>query len=76
MKCPNPDCNRSIGLVSYRRAWSSKRYCSRQCRDALVTERPNVPHQDGTSRFAWLFLPPARIQSPKVAPAVVRVRTR
>jgi hypothetical protein len=78
MKCTNPDCNRSIGLVSYRRAWSSKRYCSRQCREALVTERPNVPHQDrsGMSRFAWLFLPPAENPSPKMAPAVVRVRTR
>jgi hypothetical protein len=78
MKCTNPDCNRGIGLVSYRRAWSSRRYCSRQCRDALVTERPDVPDQDrgGTSRFAWLFLPPARTQSPNAAPAVVRVRTR
>jgi hypothetical protein len=71
MKCVNPNCNRSIGLVSYRRAWSSKRYCSRQCRDA-----PKTLQRNGTSRFEWLLLPPVENPSAKVAPAVVRVRTR
>jgi hypothetical protein len=34
MKCSNPDCNRGIGLVAYRRGWFSKRrYCSKHCRD-------------------------------------------
>ena len=37
MKCSNPDCNRSIDLVAYRRGWFSKRrYCSTHCRDAFV----------------------------------------
>ena len=75
----NPNCNRSIGLISYRRGWSGKRrYCSRKCRDALVTEPPNESHQDwnGTSRLAWLFLPAPVKPSFKVTPAVVRSRTR
>jgi hypothetical protein len=39
MKCGNPDCNRDIGLVNYRRGWSStRRYCSMNCRDAVVTD--------------------------------------
>jgi hypothetical protein len=41
MKCSSPDCNRSIGLVAYRRGWFSKRrYCSRNCRDAVVAIAP------------------------------------
>jgi hypothetical protein len=41
MKCSNPDCNRGIGLVAYRRGWFSKRrYCSKHCRDAFVAHAP------------------------------------
>ena len=37
MKRSNPDCNRGIGLVAYRRDWFSKRrYCSKHCRDAFM----------------------------------------
>jgi hypothetical protein len=41
MKCSNPNCDHGIGLVAYRRGWSSKRrYCSRKCRDAFVANAP------------------------------------
>ena len=42
MRCSNPDCNRGIGLVAYRRGWSSKRYCTQLCRDAFVADAPNL----------------------------------
>ena len=43
MRCSNPDCNRGIGLVTYRRGWFSKRrYCSQQCRNAFVADAPNL----------------------------------
>ena len=43
MKCSNPDCNRGIGLVAYRRDWFSKRrYCSKHCRDAFMVDAPNL----------------------------------
>ena len=36
MKCSNPHCDRSIGLIAHQRGWLSKqRYCSRQCRDTF-----------------------------------------
>src|SRR5215471_3772538 len=39
MKCANPECNRGIGLVHYRRGWFNKRrYCSKNCRDAIVVD--------------------------------------
>jgi hypothetical protein len=47
MKCSNPDCNRGIGLVAYRRGWFSKRRCcSRNCRDAFVTDLPKRSEQE------------------------------
>jgi len=79
MKCSNPDCNRGIGLVSHWRGWSSKRrYCSRQCRDTLVTERPKQSQYErcATTYFEWLYLQPIEKLQPKLMPAVVRVRTR
>ena len=43
MRCSNPDCNRGIGLVAYRRDWFSKRrHCSTHCRDAFVADAPNL----------------------------------
>jgi hypothetical protein len=59
MKCSTPDCNRGIGLVCHWRGWFGKeRYCSRQCRDALVPERPKRVQQERsiTTYFEWLFL--------------------
>jgi hypothetical protein len=75
MRCSHPDCNRGIGLVSYRRGWFGKgRYCSRQCRDAFVAERQTQPRPDRrvTTYFEWLFLQPMTNLQPKLMPAVVR----
>jgi hypothetical protein len=79
MKCSNPDCNRNIGLVSHRRGWFGKRrYCSRQCRDVFVAERPRKSRQErsATTYFEWLFLQPIENPQLKPTPAIVRVRAR
>jgi hypothetical protein len=76
MKCAHPDCNRGIGLISYRRGWfgRGRRYCSRGCRDALVTERQKRPRQGRSpaTYFEWLFLQPIERAQPKLVPAVIR----
>ena len=72
MKCANPDCNRGLGLVSYRRGWFHKRrYCSMPCCDAFVVERPIRPQQDRsvTTYFEWLSL---QKPQPKLMLAVAR----
>ena len=46
MNCSNPNCNRGIGLIAYRRGWFSKRrYCSKHCRDTLVVDAVPQQHQ-------------------------------
>jgi len=75
MKCANPTCNHSIGLVSHRRGLFGKRpYCSKACRDhvavALAPKR-----ESATTYFEWLFAQPATLQ-PRLAVAAVRVRVR
>jgi hypothetical protein len=47
MKCAHPDCNRGIGLISYRRGWFGRvrRYCSRGCRKLRHT-RDDGPHRE------------------------------
>ena len=51
MKCANPDCNRSIGLVSYRRGWfSTRRYCSKHCRHAFVADAPKLQQKRSALR--------------------------
>ena len=63
MKCSNPDCNRGVGLVAYRRGWFNKRrYCSKQCRDAFVAYAPKL-QQERTTYFEWLFCNRSRIDS-------------
>ena len=59
-KCSNPNCNRGIGLIRYRRSWFSKqRYCSRNCCDAFVADVPKQQQKrSATSYFEWLFLQP------------------
>jgi hypothetical protein len=52
MKCSNPDCNRGIGLVAYRRGWFSKRrYCSKHCRDAFGADAPNLQQKRSPLSF-------------------------
>jgi hypothetical protein len=78
MKCSNPDCNRSIGLIAYRPRWFSKRlYCSRYCRDAFVANAPK-PQQKRTQTtyFDWLFEQPALTAQPKLVPAAIRARSK
>jgi hypothetical protein len=61
MKCSNPQCNRGIGLASYRcGAFTKGRYCSKKGRDSYVIERakPAVPGRAATTYFEWLFLQP------------------
>jgi hypothetical protein len=77
MRRSNPDCNRGIGLVAYRRDWFSKRrYCSKHCRDAFRVDAPNLLKRLGllvafvglivpvTFPTAVLAAPPARQDAP------------
>jgi hypothetical protein len=75
MKCANPTCNHSIGLVSHRRGFFGKRhYCSKQCRDYVAGALPPKSER-ATTYFEWLFMQPVNLQ-PRMAVAVVRVRAR
>jgi hypothetical protein len=72
MKWSNPNCNRSIGLVAYRRGWFSKRrYCSKHCRDAFVIDLPKRSQLERrvTTYFEWLFLQPIGNPQQKLKPA-------
>ena len=79
MKCSNPDCNRGIGLIAHRRGWFSKRrYCSRNCRDALAACLPKRSHQEqsASTYFEWLFLQPIVNPQQKLIRAVIRTNAR
>jgi hypothetical protein len=79
MKCSNPNCNRGIGLVSYRRVWFSKqRYCSRNCRDAFLADPPKQSEQEprAMTYFEWLFSQPIEKPQQKLMPARVRIKAR
>ena len=77
MKCSNPDCNRCIGLVHYRRWFSKRRYCSRQCLDDVVARvpKPLQAERNATTYFGWLFLQPIEKNRPKPIPALIRRAT-
>jgi hypothetical protein len=76
MKCSNPDCNRGIGLVAYRRGWFSKRhYCSKLCRDAFAADAPKLQQRENMpTYFEWLFLQPIKNPPLKLKPAVARTK--
>jgi hypothetical protein len=75
MKCANPICNHSIGLVSHRRGLFGKRpYCSKECRDR-VAFAPPPKRERATTYFEWLFMQPVNLQ-PRMAVAAARVRAR
>ena len=78
MKCPNPDCNRGIGLVAYRRGWFSKRrYCSKHCRDAFVVDGPKPQlKRSTTTHFEWLFEQPILTAQSKMVPVAIRARSQ
>jgi len=76
MDCANPDCNHGIGLISYRRGWSSTRcYCSKQCRDSSVAAATKRSRQERSAMtyFEWLFSQPIEAP-PKLIPIRVRAR--
>ena len=76
-KCAHPACNRGIGLLSHRRWFSNRLYCSKACCQSYVTparaQRTEAP-RDGF--LAALFALPRAHANPAPAPALVRVRTR
>ena len=75
MKCSNPDCNRSIGLIAFRRGWFSKRlYCSKHAivANALKPQQKRSP----TTYFDWLFEQPVLNAQPKLVPAAIRARSK
>ena len=75
MKCANPTCNHSIGLVSHRRGlFGKRRYCSKECRDHIAVALPTTSER-ATTYFEWLFMQPVTLQ-PRLAVAAVRVRAR
>jgi hypothetical protein len=78
MKCSNPDCNRHIGLVHHRRWFSKRRYCSRRCRDNVMSRVPRrlQEERNATTYFEWLFLQPIEKDQFKPVPAVIRPPTR
>jgi len=47
MKCSNPFCSRSIGLVAHRRWFSNRHYCSRNCRNAFMAPQPQLARARG-----------------------------
>ena len=78
MKCSNPDCDRGIGLIAYRRMWFSKRrYCSRYCRDAFAADVPKPQQKRRTTTyFEWLFEQPIVNTQPNMVPAAIRARSK
>jgi len=79
MKCSNPNCYRSIGLVAHRRGWFTKRhYCSRNCRDALMADLPKRSRQErrASTHFERLFLQPIGNPPQKLMLAVIRIKAR
>jgi hypothetical protein len=79
MKCANPNCNRGIGLITYRHGWfGTYRYCSEQCRDVFVTEPPKQSQRGrrAATYFERLFLQTLENPQPRLRPAVIRMRQR
>jgi hypothetical protein len=79
MKCANPNCNRGIGLITYRRGWFGKyRYCSTQCRDVLVTEPPKKSQRErcAATYFECLLSQALENPQPRLRPSLIRMRQR
>ena len=78
MKCGHPACGRGIGLVSQRRWFDSRLYCSKACRDNYAARpRQTIEKQAADeSILAALFKLPTAPRRPDPGPAVVRVRAR
>jgi hypothetical protein len=78
MKCSNPNCNRGIGLVSHRRVFGKRHYCSRKCRDTFVADLTKVSLQQESAMtfFEWLFSQPVGKSRNRLVPAAIRRKVR
>jgi len=70
MKCAHPTCNRGIGLVSHRRWFARRLYCSRACRHNYAGERRALDPGFLASLLALSNAQPTQV------PQVVRVKAR
>jgi hypothetical protein len=69
MKCFKSDCDRGIGLLSYRRGWFER------MPTGPTTQRKMCQRERKTATyFEWLCLMP--IEQPKQVPVVIRARAR
>ena len=76
MKCGHPQCSRGIGLLSHRRWFSNKLYCSRTCRDNYVS-RPRQAIEASVPEFlVSLFEPANALGTPAPFAAGLRGRPR
>jgi hypothetical protein len=77
MRCSNPDCNRGIGLLSYRRAWfDEQRYCSKRCCEAVTSQlakRRSSRQRRTMSYVDWLFSQSTRRPQPRLGQPSVRI---
>jgi hypothetical protein len=66
MRCSHPSCSRGVGLVSHRRPFDKRRYCSRACRYNYAGERlgPLTQRSADARLFAWLFAAPSAAGHP------------
>jgi hypothetical protein len=76
MKCAHPACSRGVGLVSHRRWFSNRLYCSRACRDNYAGRPRQAIEPQGRGFLASLFELLTALGTPAPLPAVVRVRPR
>ena len=78
MKCSNPNCNRGIGLVAYRRRlFSTRRYCSKLCRDAFVADASKLQQkQSATTYFDWFLEQLVLNAQPRLVAAANPVRAK
>jgi hypothetical protein len=75
MKCSNPNCNRGLGLVVYRRGWFSKRrYCSKDCRDNFAAVETFATRTEPHDLLRVALLGTIRDSAAVLDAAVVRVR--
>ena len=82
MKCSNPECDHGIGLVSYRRAFSKRRFCSKTCRDSHVIETAKIERAEpatpggAPTYLAWLFPQSVGNSLQQMPATVARTRSR
>ncbi len=72
MKCSNPNCNRSIGLISCRRGWFGQgRYCSKRCRDSFAADQARP-----VTYFEWFLRQLIERTQRRLVPVRSRIQAR